>query len=221
MTVVITDTSIKNHVATLIAHIYSHYNPIIKTIHYAINIITTKAELFAIRYNINQATHLPNSNCIVVITDLLQAAKRIFDSSSYLYQLQSMSILHELCKFFIKNINNSIEFWEYSSNQNWSLYFIVNKEIKKFNLIPLFPSKSLWDFSKKKKYNDILNNWKIIFQALDNKGHHFLELVDNNLQPIELFTANSSSWLKYFSHSNLLCTQATRAIVNYALISKY
>jgi len=51
--IVVSDTSIKNQVATSIAYIYVHNNPVIKTIHHAINITTTKAELFTIRCSIN------------------------------------------------------------------------------------------------------------------------------------------------------------------------
>jgi len=51
--VVVLDISIKNQVATLIVHIHMHNNSIIKTIHYVINITSTEAELFAIRYDIN------------------------------------------------------------------------------------------------------------------------------------------------------------------------
>ena len=51
--IVVSDMSIKNQVATSIAHIYIHNNPIIKTFHHAINITSTKAKLFAIRCGIN------------------------------------------------------------------------------------------------------------------------------------------------------------------------
>jgi len=37
--------------------------------------MSTEAELFAIRYSINQTTQLININCIVIITDLLHATK--------------------------------------------------------------------------------------------------------------------------------------------------
>ena len=52
-TIVVSNASIKNQVATLIAHIYVHNNPVIKTIHYTIDITFTKAEIFAIRCSIN------------------------------------------------------------------------------------------------------------------------------------------------------------------------
>ena len=81
MATVISDMSIKNQVAILIVHIHIKDNSIIKTLHHVINITSTEAELFAIRYSINQAIQLVNINCIIVITDLIYAAKQIFDSS--------------------------------------------------------------------------------------------------------------------------------------------
>ena len=59
-TIIVSDMSIKNNIVTLIAHIYSYNLPVIKMIHYATNIISTEAELFAIRCGINQAVWLPN-----------------------------------------------------------------------------------------------------------------------------------------------------------------
>ena len=59
------------------------------------------------------------------------------------------------------------------------------------------------------------------FQVSDLKGKNFLQLLDSNLKPIELSAIKGSSWLQHFSHSNLLYTRATRAIVNHASISEY
>ena len=53
LTIVVSNASIRNQVATSISHIHSHDNPVIKTIHHTINVTTTKAKLFAIRYSIN------------------------------------------------------------------------------------------------------------------------------------------------------------------------
>jgi len=50
---VITDTSIKNNVTTSITHIHVYDKPVIKTLHHAVNVMTTEAKLFAIRYGIN------------------------------------------------------------------------------------------------------------------------------------------------------------------------
>ena len=64
--VVISDTSIKNHIATSFSHIHSFDRPIIKTCHHAINISTTEAELFAMRCSINQVvgiSHIQVHHC--------------------------------------------------------------------------------------------------------------------------------------------------------------
>jgi len=47
-TIIVSNTSIKNHIATSIAHIHSFKKPVVKTIHKAINITITEANLFAI-----------------------------------------------------------------------------------------------------------------------------------------------------------------------------
>ena len=47
------------------------------------NITSTKAELFVIRYSINHMPQLQDITHIVVITDAIPAAKWIFDISIY------------------------------------------------------------------------------------------------------------------------------------------
>ena len=59
------------------------------------------------------------------------------------------------------------------------------------------------------------------FQASNNKGRNFLELLDDNLNIIELSYSKGRSQLKLFSYSNSLCVRATRAIVNHTPIGKY
>jgi len=67
MAVVVSDASIKNQVATFIAHVHTHNNPII-------NVTSTEAELFIIKCDINQATQMANINHIIVITNSLHVA---------------------------------------------------------------------------------------------------------------------------------------------------
>lgn len=50
---VVTDASIKNHVTMSILHTYVHNKQVVKTIYHIINVTTTKAESFTIRYCIN------------------------------------------------------------------------------------------------------------------------------------------------------------------------
>ena len=85
----------------------------------------------------------------------------------------------------------------------------------------MFPCKSSWDFSKKRKYDNLIQNWKITFQASDQKGQQFLNLVDNNNNSIEPSYINEGSWLKFMSHSNSLYARVTRATVNHASTSEY
>jgi len=61
----------------------------------------------------------------------------------------------------------------------------------------------------------------MLFQAADFKGRNFLDLLDDNLNPIEPSSIKGSPWLQYFRHSNLLCAQASKAIINYAPIGEY
>ena len=55
---------------------------------------------------------MANINHIVVITDSIHMAQRIFNSLVHPYQIQSFIISTELMKFFKKDHQNSIEFWE-------------------------------------------------------------------------------------------------------------
>ena len=59
------------------------------------------------------------------------------------------------------------------------------------------------------------------FQVSDRKGRHFLNLVDDYLETIELSYTKGGLWLQSFGHSNSLCTQATRAITNHTPIGEY
>jgi len=115
--IVMLDASIMNQVATSISHIHSFNKPIIKTLYKAINITTAKAELFAICCDINQVVTNHNIKHIMVITDSLHIARRIFNSSTYPYQIHSAAILLELREFFSKDSQNHIKFWDCHSKQ--------------------------------------------------------------------------------------------------------
>ena len=148
-------------------------------------------------------------------------AYKIFDSLAHPYQISLAAILLDLCVFFNSHVNNSIEFWECPSCLNWRLHEKVNKETKTFNLTPLLLCKNSWDFSKKNESDDILNTWKMTFQASNFKGNHFLDLLDDNNNIIKLTYVKGGLWLKMIGHSNSLCVHATRTITNYAPIGKY
>ena len=79
------DASVKNNIAISISHMHISNQPLIKTLHHTAFVTSTEAELFAIRCSINQATSKTNVSKIVVITDSIHTAKRIFDPLSHLY----------------------------------------------------------------------------------------------------------------------------------------
>ena len=167
---VISDAGIKNNVVTSITYIHVHDRPIVKTLHHTANVTSTEAELFAIRYGINQAVSLPEISKIIVVTDSIHIARMIFNLPIHLFQVHSAAISKELRKFFIANNNNSIEFWKCPSYCGWPLFKSVDRDTKCFHQALLFPCKSSWDFSKKSECDDIIQNWKMTFQASDQKG---------------------------------------------------
>ena len=214
--IVASDASIKNNVATSIIHMVD--KPLTKIVHHTVNVTSTEAELFAIRCGINQTLCFNNISKIIVITNSIHVAHKIFDFSAHPYQISLAAILLDLHVFFNSHVNNSIEFWEYPSHLNWRLHEKVDKETKAFNLTSFLLCKNSWDFSKKNKSDNILNTWKMMFQVSNFKGNHFL---DNNNNIIKLTYIKGGLWLKMIGHSNSLCMHATRAITNHAPISEY
>jgi len=217
----ISNASIKNDIATLVSHIHSVNQPLIKTVHHASLVTSTKAELFAIRCGINQACSLDHINKIIVITDSIHTAKKIFDFGSHPYQIHSAAVLKELCSFFSSNEDNIIEFWECPSKLRWKFHHNIDNDSKSFSVTPSYPTKTSWDFCKKTDADESTNMWKMSFQVSDGKGTHFLDLLDDDLNVIEPSYARGGPWLQTFSHSNSLCARAVRAITNHAPIGEY
>jgi len=50
------------------------------------NITTSKAEFFSIRCGINQAVQIPNTEYIIIITDIIPTARHIFNLSFHPFQ---------------------------------------------------------------------------------------------------------------------------------------
>jgi len=168
---------------------------LIKIVHHAAFVTSTEAELFAIRCSINQACSKEIISKIIVITDFIHAAKKIFNNKSHPYQIYTTAIFCKLHRFFTANQKNSIKFWECPSHFNWRLHQAINKDSKSFNPQPILLSKISWDYCKKIDSNNIISLWKMIFQALDGKGRQFLDLVDNNSEDIEPSYIKGDLWL--------------------------
>ena len=136
--IIIIDASIKNNIATSILHTHILNQSLIKTIHHAAFVTSLEAKLFAIRCSINQASSKENVSKIIVITNSIHVAKKIFDTSSHPLQIYAMAILEELCQFFSRNPINSIEFWECPSHLEWYLHKAVDLETKASNPTPVY-----------------------------------------------------------------------------------
>ena len=218
---VIIDTSIKNDITISISYIHSANRPLIKTVHHTLFVTSTEAELFTIRCGINQACSIENISKIIIVTDSIHAAKKIFNSKSHPFQIHTSAILSELRKFFNSNNTNFIEFWECPSRIKWRFHHNVDKDSKSFMAIPIYPCKISWDFCKKSNSDDIIKQWKMTFQVSEGKGNYFLDLLDDDLNSIELSYIKGGLWLQMFGHSNLLCACTTRVISNHAPIGEY
>ena len=161
--IIVTDASIKDNIATLIAHIHQANFSLTKTVHHAVFVTSSEAELFAMRCGINQACNKDNISKIVVITDSIHSAKCIFDSLVHLLQLYLAAILSKLWLFFNKGQDNSIEFWKCPSRLKCRFYKDINKDTKSFKLTPIFPYKISWDFCRKIDSDNIIKQWKMHF----------------------------------------------------------
>ena len=78
-----------------------------------------------------------------------------------------------------------------------------------------------WDYSKKEKCDSIIWKWQMYFQASNYRGRNFLNLNDDDGEPIQPSYSKGGAWLKCFSLSNSLCAWVTRLIANYVPIGKY
>ncbi len=83
--IVVTDASIKKDIAIFISHVHICDYSLTKMVYHAVFITSTEAELFAIRSGNNQACGKENISKIIVITNFIHTAKKIFDSKSYPY----------------------------------------------------------------------------------------------------------------------------------------
>jgi len=112
-TLVVSDASVKNNIATSIAHICIRDKPITKILCHVLNVMSTEAELVTIRCSINQATSIDYISKIIIVIDsiYIYAAKKIFDLFFHPFQKYVVAILRELLSFFFYHSDNHIEFW--------------------------------------------------------------------------------------------------------------
>jgi len=73
--------------------------------------VSSEAETFAIRSGISKATALEGINQIIVTTDSIQCAQKLFDTSNHSLQGHTIAMSHCLRAFSSKDFANSIQFW--------------------------------------------------------------------------------------------------------------
>ena len=116
--IIVMDASIKNNIAISISHVHLVDHLLTKRVHHATFVTSTEVELFVIRCGINQACNKENMSKIIITTNSIHTARKIFDSKSHPYQIHTIAILSELHHFFAISQENSIKFLRYSSYLN-------------------------------------------------------------------------------------------------------
>ena len=194
------DASVKNNATLSIAHIHVHNRPVVKTLHHVVNITSTEAKFFAIRYSINQAAHLQDVSKIIVVTDSIYIAKMIFDPSLHMLQKQAALILNDLRNFFNCHHENTIEFWKCPSKSNWKFYKNINIKTKSFNLTYHIPNSKTCP-----KHVWLQHNIKFpqLFGLICDQNSIGSLILYNRLNPTKSLWLFRLIWVKICSHIHL------------------
>ena len=147
----------KSQVATTVVHIWTNNSIVWHLQVNSINVTSIEAKLMAICLGLILAIKEENIHNIIVITDSIAAAKKIFESKTN--PLQNMFILVTLAinSFFRKDNRNKIQFWFCPSKAKWPKHKLIDNQVKADNCTSIFPSKELHLFNKKKECDNILH----------------------------------------------------------------
>jgi len=130
---------------------------------------TPDAELFTIRLGIAKATSMA-IECIILITDSLGFAKQAVDSSVHPGQAHSLVVCSALRLFFPQSHGYRIDFWDCSSNAEWSLHHLVHNNVTNTRVAAgPHPAASI-DFLHSKSIISCLNIWKTSFNCPTVQG---------------------------------------------------
>jgi len=187
----------------------------------SINITLIEAKLMAIHLGLIPAMEKENIHNIIVITDSIVIAKKIFESKTD--PLQNIFILVTLAinSFFRKDSRNKIQFWFCPSKAKWPKHKLIDDQVKADNCAPIFPSKELHLFNKKKECNNILHEWQESFTSNPKKGQCFLNFENENENVIKLIYAKGGLWLPSIGFTNLLCACFTCMTTSHTPIREY
>ena len=158
---------------------------------------------------------------IIVVTNLLAAGQKIINSSNQLLQKSIIPIAMKIKSFLKRSEHNIIQFWYYPSKLKCPQHALVDQEVKVSHIPPILPNKNLFLFSKKKKYNHLLEAWKSSFKSSKKKGQLFLKFKDNKECIIKPTYTKEGSWLLYIGVSNSVCARFTCMMLGHISIREY
>jgi len=175
----------------------------------------------AIRIGLTSALEDPSIQQVLVITDSLEAGKKIISSGDQYLQKSIIPIAEKIKDFLNKDRRNSIHFWHCPNKLEWPRHILVNKEAKATHQPLILPDKNSFLFSKKKECNLALNSWQKSFKDSKKKGQLFLDFEDDNEKVIKPSYAKGGSWLPHIGISNSICARFTRMMIGHAPIGEY
>ena len=183
MAIIVTDASIKNDIATLVSHIHICNHPLIKIVHYVAFITSTEVELFAMRYGISQACSKENISKIIVITDSIHVAKKIFDDKTHPYQIHTIAILSKFWQFLLHAKKIPSNFGNALANSSGDFTDLLTK-IQNCSIPSLY--------SQVKYSGTIAKNLIVTTSPICGKWHskHWMEKVDTS--SISLITTSKT-----------------------------
>ena len=154
---VISDESVKSSgSATAIAHIWKDNKVIVRLKVHTSNVTPLEAELMAIRIGLTSAFESSEAHQILIITDALEAGKKIISSGDQHLQKSIIPIVEKIQSFLGKNSCNSIHFWHCSNKLEWPRHTLVDEEAKSSHIPPTLLEKNSFLLSKKKECDLIL-----------------------------------------------------------------
>jgi len=175
----------------------------------------------AIHLGLIPAIEEENVYNIIIITDSIATAKKIFESKTDSLQNMFIPVILAIDSFFRKDDRNKIQFWLCSSKAKWPKHKLVNDQVKADNCTPIFPSKELHLFNKKKEYDNILQKWQESFLSNPKRDQCFLDFEDENQNVIKPTYTKGGSWLSSIGFTNLLCVHFTCMTTSHAPIGEY
>ena len=185
-------------------------------------VLSSDAELFAIRMAVGRATALEDCNRIVIFTDSLAMARRAIDPGIHSGQAHSLATCKALRTWFAAKADRRVDFIETPSKLKWGLQHRAHLHARSLPPTPagVRPATSL-DSVRKHVADSALDAWATQARNPDYLGHQFMVLRDPKGKPTRPTYSNGGVWLRHVNESNALCARMCRAILNHAPTGEY